>query len=61
MRRTCGGVRSSRSIGVRSATRHASTVSEVEGQLVKLRELYDAGLFTDAEYDAKRTDLLGRM
>jgi hypothetical protein len=38
-----------------------ATVSEVEGQLVKLRELYDAGLFTDAEYDAKRTDLLGRM
>ncbi|MFC5731548.1 MULTISPECIES: HNH endonuclease [Nocardioides] len=26
----------------------------VEGQLVKLRELYDAGLFTDAEYEARR-------
>jgi 5-methylcytosine-specific restriction endonuclease McrA len=34
--------------------------SEVEGQLVKLRDLYEAGLFTDAEYEAKKSDLLNR-
>lgn len=38
----------------------AVTTSEVEGRLVKLRELYEAGLFTDAEYEAKKKDLLNR-
>ena len=33
---------------------------EVEGQLVKLRELYEAGLFTDTEYEEKRAALLDR-
>ena len=43
-----------------AAPRTATNV-EVKGQLVKLRELYDAGLFTDAEYEAKRADLIDRL
>lgn len=34
---------------------------EVKGQLVKLRELYDAGLFSDAEYETKRAALIDRL
>lgn len=37
-----------------------SATVNVEGQLVKLRELYDAGLFTDSEYEAKKAILLDR-
>lgn len=44
-----------------AAAPRTATTSEVEDQLVKLRELYDAGLFTDAEYEGKKTDLLNRM
>lgn len=43
-----------------AAPRTATNV-EVKGHLVKLRELYDAGLFTDAEYEAKRADLIDRL
>lgn len=35
--------------------------SEVTGQLAKLRELYEAGLFTEAEYQAKKAQLIDRM
>lgn len=38
-----------------------ATNVEVKGQLVKLRELYNAGLFTDAEYEAKRANLINRL
>lgn len=51
---------------VRSAAPFAMTSQvdssfEVKGQLTKLRELYDAGLFTDAEYETKRAELLNRL
>ena len=39
---------------------NAASAAEIREQLSKLRELYDAGLFTDAEYEAKRAKLLAR-
>lgn len=44
-----------------TASPRTATNVEVNGQLAKLRELYDAGLFTDAEYEAKRADLIHRL
>jgi len=42
------------------AARTATNV-EVNAQLTKLRELYQAGLFTDAEYETKRAALIDRL
>lgn len=53
-----GAVRPQRTAA--TAPRTVPPTSEVEGQLVKLRDLYEAGLFTDAEYEAKKSDLLNR-
>lgn len=44
-----------------AAAPHDAASAEVKGQLAKLRELHEAGLFTEAEYQVKRAQLIERM
>ena len=44
-----------------ASTPRATSRSQIESQLLKLRDLYSAGLFTETEYEAKRAELLSRM
>ena len=39
----------------------SAPVSDVSAQLVSLGELHKAGVLTDEEFQAKKTELLGRM
>ena len=38
-----------------------SPQEDAVGQIRKLGELHDAGIFTDAEFEAKKAELLSRM
>lgn len=48
---------------IESATVSApvQAADDIPAQLMKLKELHEAGVLTDAEFDAKKTELLGRM
>ncbi|MBX4171218.1 SHOCT domain-containing protein [Rhodococcus sp. DMU2021] len=43
------------------AVTHASAVPDIADQIKKLAELRDLGVVTEAEFEAKKADLLARM
>jgi putative oligomerization/nucleic acid binding protein len=48
-------------LGVPAGAEHTPAAPDPIEQIRRLGELRDAGLVTDAEYEAKRLDLLGRI